>query len=201
MTYSLPPLPYGFNELEPFISAEIMQLHYGKHHAGYVKNTNDALQKLSEAMKLNALDQQIVIQESITFNGGGHLNHSLFWENLAPQTKGGGTLFDGELKKRLVAIYGSVERFVEQMSAAATGVKGSGWAWLGFSKREKQLSILTTQNHDLPIAEGFAPLLCIDVWEHAYYLQYKNVRADYIKALWNIINWKTVETRLLSAVK
>lgn len=196
MVYTLPILPYALNELEPFISAEIMRLHYEKHHAGYVKNTNEALQKLSEAMEQNNLAQQIVIQESITFNGGGHLNHSLFWENLAPKAKGGGALQEGELKSRLIATYGSVEHFIELMSTACTTLQGSGWGWLGLSKAEKQLHIVTTQNHNLPITKGFEPLLCIDVWEHAYYLQYKNVRADYVKALWQIINWNTVEERL-----
>ena len=195
--YELPSLPYGLNELEPVISEEIMKLHYEKHHAGYVKNLNIALEKEATAQKEEQLAEQIRIGEAIRFNGGGHFNHSLFWENLLPTTKGGGNLQVGPLKEVIVKTFGSFERCIQLISEKSIAVQGSGWGWLGYCTEQGHLRALSTEKHELP--KGFMPLLCIDVWEHAYYLQYKNARADFVKAIWSIINWKKVEERFIAA--
>lgn len=193
--YKLPELPYDFSALEPVISAEIMQLHYNKHHAGYVTNLNKALEQLADAEAKNDLPAQIGLQSAIKFNGGGHINHSIFWTNLAPTSKGGGTPPDGALAKAIAQDFGSVDKLIEQMSAKAVAIQGSGWGWLGFNKGKGNLEIITCDNQDPLVIKGLIPLLGIDVWEHAYYLQYKNVRADYVKAIWGIVNWKNVSER------
>ncbi len=199
--YKLPKLPYDLNELEPAISEEILQIHYLKHHAGYVNNLNDAVKKLRDAEARGDLAQQIVINGSIKFNGGGHINHSLYWENLAPTDKGGGVLRDGALKDLICKAFGSLEQFIEVMTTLCAGIQGSGWGWLGYCTKRKQLIPLTTETHDLLITKGLMPILCIDVWEHAYYLQYKSARIDYLKALWSVINWNVVEQRFLDLQK
>lgn len=195
--FTLPKLPYSFNALEPVISEEIMQIHYNKHHAGYVNNLNDAETKLREAEARGDLTQQIVIDGLIKFNGGGHINHSLYWENLAPQGRGGGELGDGELKRLVDETFGSLDHLIEIMTPMCNSLQGSGWGWLGYCTVCKQLRPFTTDNHDLLITKGAMPILCIDVWEHAYYLQYKNQRAEYMKNIWSIINWNVVEQRFL----
>ncbi|HSW86674.1 MAG TPA: Fe-Mn family superoxide dismutase [Rhabdochlamydiaceae bacterium] len=198
-TYKLPDLPYDLNALEPVISAEIMQLHYSKHHAGYVNNLNTALQKYQEAEKKNDLAAMIALQKAIKFNGGGHVNHSIFWTNLAPQGKGGGEQPKGELATAIKEEFNSFENFIEKMSAQTNAIQGSGWGWLGYCKEKKGLRVATCANQDPLSTEGLVPLLGIDVWEHAYYLQYKNVRADYVKNIWKIVNWKNVEERFAKA--
>lgn len=198
--YQLPALPYELNALEPVISAEIMSLHYNKHHNAYVTNLNNALKLLEEAEKNNDLSAEIALQSAIKFNGGGHVNHSIFWTNLAPKNAGGGTPPNGELLKAISRDFGSVDKLIEQMSAKAIAIQGSGWAWLGFNKAKGTLEIVTCDNQDPLSTKGLVPLLGIDVWEHAYYLQYKNVRADYVKAIWQIINWKNVAERYAACV-
>ena len=198
--YTLPPLPYNMDELEPVLSKETLEFHYGKHHAGYIKNLNDALQKESEAEAKRNLSGQIIIDEAVKFNGGGHINHSLYWENLQPIAKGGGTIKDGPLKAAIDLTFQSVDKMKEKLTGMSAGLKGSGWGWLGFCTNTKSLCLITTDVHDLLLAKGIVPLLCIDVWEHAYYLQYKNLRADYIKALWSIVNWSVVEERYKKAI-
>ena len=193
-TYKLPDLPYDFNALEPVISAEIMQLHYSKHHNAYVTNLNAALEKYQEAEKNGDVAAMIALQQAIKFNGGGHVNHSIFWTNLAPVGKGGEAP-TGELAKALEQEFGSFASFVEKMSALTIGIQGSGWGWLGCNKANGRLSLTTCSNQDPLSTAGLIPLLGIDVWEHAYYLQYKNVRADYVKNIWRIVNWKNVEER------
>lgn len=197
--YKLPDLPYDFNALEPVIEAEIMNLHYSKHHAAYVANLNKALEQLADAEQKNDLAAQIALQSAIKFNGGGHLNHSIFWTNLAPVANGGGTPPEGALAKALTNDFGSVDKFIEQLSAKAVAIQGSGWGWLGLNKGNGRLEIATCDNQDPLVTKGLVPLLGIDVWEHAYYLQYKNVRADYVKAIWRIINWKNVAERYTQA--
>ncbi len=199
--YKLPELPYDFSALEPVISAEIMQLHYSKHHQGYVTNLNAALEKYRDAEAKGDIAAMIGLQQAIKFNGGGHVNHSIFWTNLAPIGKGGGELPKGELDKALQAEFGSLDAFVEKLSAAAVAVQGSGWGWLGYNKAGGKLLIATCCNQDPLSTLGFVPLLGIDVWEHAYYLQYKNVRADYVKNIWKIVYWKNVEERYSQAKK
>jgi superoxide dismutase, Fe-Mn family len=198
--YTLPPLPYNMDELEPVLSKETLTFHYGKHHAAYVKNLNDALKKESEAESKQDLSGQIIIDEAVKFNGGGHINHTLYWENLQPISKGGGVLHDGPLKKAIELSFESVDKMKEKLTALCTGLKGSGWGWLGYCPNSKCLCLIGTDVHDLPAAKGIVPLLCIDVWEHAYYLQYKNMRGDYVKALWSIINWSVVEERYKKAI-
>ncbi len=193
--FQLPPLPYALDALEPIISAEIMSLHYNKHHNAYVTNLNKALEQYAEAEKRNDLAAMVALQQAIKFNGGGHINHSIFWTNLAPKSQGGGQASNGPLHKAIVEKWGSIEKFIEDMSAQAVALQGSGWAWLGHHKEKKCLKITTCNNQDPLSTQGFVPILGIDVWEHAYYLQYKNVRADYVKAIWGIINWKNLEER------
>jgi superoxide dismutase, Fe-Mn family len=197
--YELPPLPYDFNALEPVISAEIMRLHYEKHHKTYVTNLNKALEQYQEASNKNDLAQMIALQSAIKFNGGGNVNHSIFWTNLAPKDKGGGTLPEGALATAIQSRFGSLESFIELLSAKAVAIQGSGWGWLGYCKVKKALDIATCDNQDPLSTKGLIPLLGIDVWEHAYYLQYKNVRADYVKSLWQVVNWKNVEERFSAA--
>jgi superoxide dismutase, Fe-Mn family len=197
--FKLPELPYDFNALEPVISAEIMNLHYSKHHATYVTNLNKALEQLAEAEQKNDLPAQIALQSAIRFNGGGNINHSIFWTNLSPVSKGGGNPPEGALAKAIEHAFGSLDKLIEQLSAKAVAIQGSGWGWLGYNKGTQHLEIATCDNQDPLILKGLVPLLGIDVWEHAYYLQYKNVRADYVKAIWKIINWKNVAERYAQA--
>jgi Fe-Mn family superoxide dismutase len=197
--YELPKLPYDFNALEPVISAEIMNLHYTKHHQAYVNNLNKALEQYAEAEQKNDLANMIAIQKAIRFNGGGDINHSIFWTNLAPVKNGGGGSPTGPLTKAIEHAFGSFQAFVEQFSAKAVGLQGSGWTWLGYNKITKHLEIETCDNQDPLSTKGLVPLLGVDVWEHAYYLQYKNVRPDYVKAIWQVINWKNVADRYQQA--
>ncbi len=197
----LPELPYALNALEPVISEEIMNLHYNKHHLAYVTNLNKALEQYAEAKEKNDLPAMIALQSAIKFNGGGHINHSIFWTNLSPIDKDGGKAPEGALKEAINQQFGSLEKFIESFSQKAVAVQGSGWAWLGFNKALNRLEIQTCDNQDPLVIKGFAPLLGIDVWEHAYYLQYKNVRPDYVKAIWKIVNWKNVAERYEKAIK
>lgn len=199
--YSLPDLPYDFSALEPIISAEIMKLHYSKHHAGYVTNLNAALEKYAEAEKKQDLSTMIELQQAIKFNGGGHLNHSIFWTNLAPVNKGGGEKPKAELLKAIQAQFGSLEHLIELLSTITIGIQGSGWGWLGYDRVQKKIIITTCANQDPLCVKKYVPLLGIDVWEHAYYLDYKNVRADYVKNIFKVVNWKNVEERFISIKK
>jgi Fe-Mn family superoxide dismutase len=200
--YTLPSLPYDFGELEPVISAEIMKLHWDKHHRGYVTNLNIALEKYVEAEKRRDVATMIQLQSAIRFNGGGHVNHSIFWTNLASPKSGGGGKPTGELLKEIEKEWGSFENFVNKMNTVTGAIQGSGWGWLGYNKETKRLQIATCPNQDPLLAvHGLTPLLGLDVWEHAYYLQYKNARADYLKAIWNVVNWKNVADRFNEAKK
>lgn len=200
-TYQLPQLSYALDALEPIISAEIMGLHYNKHHQAYVTNLNKALVDYEKAEANNQIAEMIALQSVIKFNGGGHINHSIFWTNLAPKGQGGGEKPTGALLKAIESKWGSFDKVVEELTAKAVGIQGSGWAWLGLHKQKKTLCILTCTNQDPLSTLGYIPLLGVDVWEHAYYLQYKNVRADYVKAIWQIVNWKNVEERYSEATK
>lgn len=198
--YELPKLPYSLNALEPVISEEIMSLHYNKHHNTYVTNLNKALEQYATAESKNDLAAMIALDSAIKFNGGGHVNHSIFWTNLAPVDQGGGTAPQGELAEAINETFGSLDALIEAMSAKATALQGSGWAWLGYNKTKKSLEIATCCNQDPLSTQGLVPLLGIDVWEHAYYLQYKNVRADYVKEIWKVVNWKNVAERYSAAL-
>lgn len=197
--YKLPPLPYDFAALEPVINAEIMNLHYSKHHQAYVNNLNKALEQYATAEQKNDLQAMIALDSAIKFNGGGHVNHSIFWTNLAPKDKGGGNPPTGELEKAINQKFGSLQQFIDQISSKAVAIQGSGWAWLGYNKADGTLQIATCDNQDPLATKGLVPLLGIDVWEHAYYLQYKNVRADYVKNIWNVVNWQNVAERYQQA--
>ncbi len=199
--YQLPELPYAFDALVPVISAEIMELHYKKHHQAYVTNLNKALEQYADAEAKGDIAKMIELQQAIRFNGGGHVNHSIFWNNLAPVNSGGGQPPEGALADAINKNFGSLQNLVDLMSARAIAVQGSGWAWLGWDPERKQLSICPCANQDPLSTHHRIPLLGIDVWEHAYYLQYKNVRADYVKAIWGVINWKDVATRFENATK
>jgi Fe-Mn family superoxide dismutase len=200
MKYELPKLLYDFGALEPVISGKIMELHYTKHHQGYVTNLNGALEKYQEAEKQGNLAAMIGLQQAIKFNGGGHVNHSIFWTNLAPVSKGGGQPPKGDLLKALETQFGSFEGFKEKMSAMTVGIQGSGWGWLGYDKANKKFVLTTCANQDPLSTQGLIPLLGIDVWEHAYYLQYMNVRGDYVKNIWNVISWENVAERFHGAL-
>ncbi|XP_065342185.1 superoxide dismutase [Mn], mitochondrial [Cloeon dipterum] len=197
--HTLPDLPYDYNALEPVISAEIMQLHHSKHHATYVTNLNVAEEKLAEAQAKNDVSTIISLAPALRFNGGGHLNHSIFWQNLSPNGGGEPT---GALLEAIKRDFGSFENMKNQLSASTVAVQGSGWGWLGYNKQSKRLQIAACPNQDpLEATTGLSPLFGIDVWEHAYYLQYKNVRPDYVKAIFNKANWADVAERFAKASK
>jgi Fe-Mn family superoxide dismutase len=200
MPFTLPPLPYAANALEPHIDARTMEIHHGKHHQTYVTNLNAAIDKAPE-LQNKAIEQLLSglntvpesVRTAVRNNGGGHWNHTLFWELMAPKAGGAPS---GKLADAIATSFGDFEKFKEQFAAAALGRFGSGWAWL-LSDGGK-LSITSTPNQDNPLMDGKPAksiLLGLDVWEHAYYLNYQNRRADYIKAWWNVVNWKAVEKR------
>lgn len=196
--FTLPDLPYDYNALEPVISAQVMQLHHAKHHAAYVNNLNTALDSLNTSLAANDVATVASLSSAIKFNAGGHTNHSLFWKNLRPPTDDNRPAADSALATVLKHQFGSFEKFQEALSKQAVGVQGSGWAWLGVDAFGK-LQIAATANQDTPA--GITPIMGIDVWEHAYYLQYANVRPDYVKAIWSVINWADVSDRYTSIVK
>ncbi|XP_035225361.1 superoxide dismutase [Mn], mitochondrial-like [Stegodyphus dumicola] len=194
--HTLPDLPYDYGALEPTISAEIMKLHHSKHHAAYVNNLNIAEEKLAEATAKGDVASVISLGPALKFNGGGHLNHSIFWHNLSPS----GGEPQGDLLEAIKKDFQSLETMQNVLSAAAVGVQGSGWAWLGYNTCTGRLQIATCANQDpLQPTTGLVPLFGIDVWEHAYYLQYKNVRPDYVKAIWKVANWKDISERFSKA--
>jgi Fe-Mn family superoxide dismutase len=194
MAHQLPSLPYDFAALEPHIDAQTMQIHHGKHHQAYVNNLNAAIEKHPElgsksveelVANLNAVPEDI--RTAVRNNGGGHLNHSLFWTWMAPGAGGAPT---GALADAIASAFGSVDAFKEAFGKAGVGRFGSGWAWLVNSGGK--LSIESTPNQDSPMMDGKKAILGIDVWEHAYYLKYQNRRPDYISAWWNVVNWAEV---------
>lgn len=198
--YVLPELDYDYSALEPFIAGEIMELHHDKHHAGYVSGANAALEALEEARKAgNAEDKIATISKNLAFNLGGHINHSLFWKNLAPKQDGRP---EGELAAAIDEDFGSFEQFQKEFNAAATSIQGSGWAVLAWDMLSQRLVIQqVTNGHQDNHALTLIPLLLLDMWEHAFYLQYKNVKADYVKAVWNVFNWDDVAERYAAATK
>ncbi len=192
--FTLPELPYSYSSLEPHIDTETMQIHHDKHHATYVKNLNDALEGHTDLLNmdievllsdLNKIPDEI--RTKVKNNGGGHFNHSLYWEVMGPNCGG---VPSGKLMEQIEKDFGDFPTFQEKFSAAAIGHFGSGWAWL--VKANGKLEILDTVNQDTPLSDGKTPILLLDVWEHSYYLKYRNLRADYVKAWWNITNWKKV---------
>eukprot|EP01023_Acetabularia_acetabulum_P010223 TRINITY_DN1467_c0_g1_i2.p1 TRINITY_DN1467_c0_g1~~TRINITY_DN1467_c0_g1_i2.p1 ORF type:complete len:220 (-),score=40.25 TRINITY_DN1467_c0_g1_i2:187-846(-) len=196
-TVSLPDLGYDYGALEPHISADIMQLHHSKHHATYVANYNKTLEQYAEAEIKGDTAAMIALHPALKFNGGGHVNHSIFWKNLCPAKDYAPP--SGDLLESINLEFGSYDDFVSNFNTTTAAVQGSGWGWLGYNKLSGKLQISTCSNQDPLSITGLVPLLGIDVWEHAYYLQYKNVRPDYLKAVWNVVNWTDVAQRYAQA--
>ena len=194
--YTLPDLPYDYAALEPHISGRIMQLHHDKHHAAYVTGANAALAKLAEARESGNLDAVNLHEKNLAFNLGGHVNHSVFWANLSPA---GGDKPIGEIAAAIDEFFGSFEAFQKHFTAAAAGVQGSGWSILAWDSIGARLVVVQLYDQQSNIAMGLVPVVMLDVWEHAYYLDYLNVRADYIKAWWNIVNWADAAARFTRA--
>mmetsp|Transcript_21388 Transcript_21388/g.37861 ORF Transcript_21388/g.37861 Transcript_21388/m.37861 type:complete len:224 (+) Transcript_21388:273-944(+) len=195
-SFKLPDLQYDFGALEPSISAQIMEIHYTKHHQTYITNLNASLEQYEDAQAKGDVAKMIALQGAIKFNGGGHVNHTLFWENLAPNAGGEP---EGDLANAITSKWGSFDAFKKDMSATTAAVQGSGWGWLAFDPKAKDVKIVTCANQDPCSTTGCVPLLGIDVWEHAYYLDYKNVRPDYLNAIWDVVNWDTVAARYSAA--
>eukprot|EP00948_MAST-09A_sp_MAST-9A-sp1_P003618 g3618.t1 len=197
----LPDLSYDYGALEPSISGEIMELHHSKHHQTSVNNYNLACEQYEEAEHNGDASSMIALHGALKFNGGGHINHTLFWENLAPASEDKVLPTEGgQLATMINEQYGSLDDFKAKFNAQTAAVQGSGWGWLGYNTATKQLQIATTANQDpLKATTGLVPLIGIDVWEHAYYLQYRNVRPDYLKAVWEVVNFQVAEERLAGA--
>lgn len=199
MKFVLPPLPYAYDALEPYIDAMTMEIHHTKHHQGYVNNLNAAIEK-EPSLAGKSLDYLLThldevpesVRTAVRNNGGGHYNHSMFWKLMK---KEGGGLPTGRVAELIAKYFGSFEAFQEEFNSKAKTVFGSGWAWACIDKDGK-LVIVATSNQDCPISQGLQPILCLDVWEHAYYLKYQNKRPDYITAWWHVINWDQVEKNL-----
>lgn len=201
MTYQLPKLPYAYDALEPTIDEETMHLHHEKHHNTYVTNLNAALEKHPELPEKSIEDLLAGINEvpadirqAVINNGGGHANHSFFWKIMTPNGQGAPV---GELKEAIDATFGSFDEFKAQFKAAAASRFGSGWAWLVVDNGK--LAVISTANQDSPLMEGKTPVVGLDVWEHAYYLNYRNVRPNYIDAFWNVVNWEQANENYLAA--
>jgi Fe-Mn family superoxide dismutase len=199
--YSLPKLPYDYKALVPYISEEQLTLHHAKHHQAYVTGANAILEKLDKARKENAdLDMKATLKE-LSFHIGGYRLHSLFWENMAPSGKGGGGLPKGELGKAIDAEFGKFERFKKEFTQAASSAEGSGWAVLTHCMKTNRLLIMQLEKHNVNVIPGFRILMALDVWEHAYYVDYRNDRAKFIEGFWNLVNWEEVNTRFVTHVK
>jgi superoxide dismutase, Fe-Mn family len=194
--YTLPELPYGFSALEPHISGEIMELHHGKHHASYVKNANDVLEQFDDTRNKNDLLRIASLEKALAFNLSGHILHSIFWMNMMP--KGGGQP-EGDLRSALDRDFGSFDVFKKQLTQVASSIMGSGWAALVWEPLGGRL--LTTQiyDHQSNLSQGGVPLMVIDAWEHAYYLQYKSQKTAFFDAVWNLWNWRDISQRFDAA--
>jgi Fe-Mn family superoxide dismutase len=194
--YVLPKLPFDYADLEPFMSKEQLTIHHDKHHQAYVTGANNILQKLDKARKEGTdLDVKSTLKE-LSFNIGGHVLHSAYWNNLAPPKKGGGGKPSGTLAKEIDKEFGSFDRFKKEFTQAATSVEGSGWAALTFDRKTKRPIIMQVEKHNTNVYPGFRILMVLDVFEHAYYIDYKNDRAKFVDAFWNIVNWDKVNERL-----
>lgn len=194
--YTLPDLTYDYSALEPAISGRIMELHHSKHHQAYVTGANTALEQLAEARATGNLGNVNKLEKDLAFNLGGHVNHSIFWTNLAPGTDGGP---EGDLAATIDEEFGSFEAFKAHFTAVALGVQGSGWSVLAWDALGARPIIVQLYDQQGNLPAGVVPLLMLDVWEHAYYLDYQNVRADYVAAFWTIVDWSDVAARLARA--
>ncbi|GAA2744858.1 superoxide dismutase [Kitasatospora cinereorecta] len=195
-TYSLPDLPYDYSALERAMSAEILELHHSKHHAAYVKGANDALDQLAEARDKGEYGGLVGLQKTLGFHLSGHVLHSLFWQNLSPD---GGDRPDGDLADAITEHFGSFDAFRRQLTTATVGVQGSGWGILSWEPLGRRLIVEQVYDHHGNVGQGTTPLLAFDAWEHAYYLQYRNVRPDYVERLWDVVDWQDVAARFTTA--
>jgi Fe-Mn family superoxide dismutase len=199
--YTLPHLPYGYKALAPYISENQLTLHHQKHHQAYVTGANAILEKLDKARKDNAdLDMKALLKE-LSFHLGGYRLHNLFWENLAPAGVGGGGIPKGELSEEIDAEFGTFERFKKEFTLTASGVEGSGWAVLTYCMNTRRLMMMQIEKHNVNIIPGFRILMVLDLWEHAYYLDYMNDRAKFIEAFWHLVNWDEVQARFVTHSK
>lgn len=194
--YTLPALPYDYSALEPHISARIMELHHSKHHQAYVDGANGALAQMAEARESGNFGAINKLEKDLAFHLGGHVNHSIFWTNLQGH---GAAAPEGEIQAAIDEFFGSYEAFQAHFTAVAMGIQGSGWAVLSWDPIGAQLVIQQLFDQQANTAQGTIPVLQIDMWEHAFYLDYQNVKGDYVKALWNIVNWENVQARLEAA--
>ncbi len=190
--YELPKLPYGYGDLAPYISEEQLRIHHDKHHQAYVNGANAILDKLEKARKEGVDLDMKAISKEMSFHLGGNELHSTFWQNMAPAGKGGGGKPTGILNDAIMAEYGSFERFKKEFTQVAVGAEGSGWAALTYCHGTKRLGIAQIEKHNVNFPAGYPILMVLDVWEHAYYLDYKNERAKFVDAFWNIVNWQIV---------
>lgn len=189
-------MDFDYKALEPIISGQIMELHHQKHHQTYVNNYNAAEEQLQEAIQKNDTSKIIALQGALKFNGGGHINHSIFWKNLSPNKSNPSS----DLQSEINNAFGSFDAFKKEFTGATVAVQGSGWGWLGYNKKTNKVQIAACFNQDpLEATTGLVPLLGVDVWEHAYYLQYKNLRLNYVEAIFDVVNWDDVSARLASA--
>jgi Fe-Mn family superoxide dismutase len=194
--YTLPDLPYDFGALEPAMSGQILELHHDKHHAAYVKGANDTLEQLAEARAAGALGGLVGLEKTLAFNLSGHVLHSIFWTNLSPD---GGDKPAGDLADLIDRDFGSFDAFKAQLTTATQSVQGSGWGALAWEPLGERLVVTQVYDHHGNVGIGSTPVLVFDAWEHAYYLQYKNVRPDYVTRLWDLVNWDDVTARLAAA--
>ncbi|MFF5206716.1 superoxide dismutase [Streptosporangium sp. NPDC000396] len=190
--YTLPDMPYDYAALEPAITGEILELHHAKHHAAYVKGANDILERLAEARDKGEFGGLVGLEKTFAFNLSGHVLHSIFWQNLSPD---GGDRPDGELAAAIDEHFGSFEAFQKQLTTATAGVQGSGWGVLAWEPLGRRLVVEQVYDHHGNVGMNTTPLLVFDAWEHAYYLQYRNVRPDYVEKLWGLVNWTDVTQR------
>ncbi len=197
--YELPPLPYSYNALEPYIIEEIMRLHHDKHHQTYVNGANAALEKIEKHLKGEAQIDVRAVMRDFSFNYAGHIMHTIFWPNMAPPGKGGGTP-GGVVADKINQAFGSFDKFKQLFTSVSATVEGVGWGVLAYDPLTDELRVLQVEKHNVLMTAGLIPILVLDVWEHAYYLQYKNNRASYIENWWNVVNWDDVEKRLNSAI-
>lgn len=201
MPVELPPLPYAYEALEPHIDAKTMQIHHDLHHKAYVDGLNKALEGLAKARETGDFAAVQQLSRLVAFHGGGHSNHAIFWNNMAAAGKGGGGEPGGDLATAIRKDFGDFAKFKAHFSAAATAVEGNGWGVLAWQPTLGSLTVQTMMNQQNLTILGSAPLLLLDVWEHAYYLKYQNKRAAYVEAWWNVVNWKDVESRFAKATR
>jgi Fe-Mn family superoxide dismutase len=206
--YVLPDLPYDYSSLEPFISGKLLELHHTKHHNAYVSGANTAVEQIAEATDKADVSKVNLLTRNYTFNLAGHINHSLFWQNMtAPEKLATGSFINategpiGELALKITEKFNSFEKFKKMFQAAAVGVQGSGWAILVYDQITQDLKILQVHDHQAELSLGLTPLVLLDVWEHAYYLDYLNVRDDYITSWWNLIDWHDAESHYQKALQ